>query len=86
METHPVAYWIGVLIGAFVVGCVCGLLPLLVGRRYGRAPLGIAGFFSCLGAGMLFGLFLALPVAIIFTVIIVVLGKSGNEPPPVPKA
>ena len=67
------AFAVGVLIGALVVGVLCGLWPLNAGFKKGRPGVGIAGFFACLGAGFVLGILLALPTAIIFRLVIGVL-------------
>jgi len=61
---------IGVFAGGLVVGMLCGLGPLLTGRKRGREALGIGGFIACAISGLVLGLLLAIPVALIFTMII----------------
>jgi len=82
----PDAFAIGVVIGALFVGVLCGLWPLSAGIKKGRPGVGIAGFFTCLGAGFVLGILLALPTAIIFRLVIGVLdppappvGDAGGE-------
>ena len=75
----------GAIFGGLLAGCICGLLPLAVGRRRGRVRLGVAGLFICLVSGGFFGLLSALPVTILFTIVILILGKPENKqslPPP----
>lgn len=76
MNAQPdqTAFMIGVLIGALVVGVVCGLLPLCVGISKKRPVLGGVGFVACIGGGLVLGLLLAAPLALVFTVIIAVMG------------
>jgi hypothetical protein len=69
----------GVIFGALFAGCICGLLPLYIGKRIGRTRLGVAGFVTCLVSGGFYGIRLALPVMILFTVVIVILAKPESK-------
>ena len=69
----------GVLFGAILAGCICGLLPLYIGRRIGRTGLGLAGFVSCVVSGGFFGFRLALPVAILFTAAMLFLARPESK-------
>jgi hypothetical protein len=73
------AWWTGVIFGSLFWGCICGLLPLYEGKRIGRSWLGVAGFFTCLVSGGFFGLFLTLPVMILFTIVILILGRPESK-------
>jgi len=72
---------IAVIIGSLVGGALAGLLPLIFGKKRDKAVLGIIGFVVCLICGFILGLLLALPVAVIFTVIIIVTSKKNDTPP-----
>ena len=79
---------VGFIIGILIAGIFCGLIPLITGIVKKRVPLGIAGFVSCLiGSGIL-GIFLAIPIAIIFTVIIALKKNTVDsfQNPPEPPA
>lgn len=65
----------GLLFGALMGGCITGLLPAILGALWGRKGLAIAGFLCCVFGSLLLGILLAIPVAIIFAVIILILGK-----------
>lgn len=89
------AFLIGALIGGTIAGAVCGLLPLLLARGRGQLPLGTAGMVSCMISGAILGLILAIPVAVIFTVVVLSRGRQaarGFQPifpqslPPAPPA
>jgi len=82
MQPATVGYWVGVFAGGFVVGLLCGLVPFFVGRKKDRASLGVAGLIACVVSGLILGIILALPVAIIFTAVIVVSARKGPELPP----
>ncbi len=70
MQPHSAAYWFGIFIGGLFIGTLCGLLPLLVGLNKNRQTLAATGFVACLVSGLVLGLLLALPVAVIFTLIL----------------
>ncbi|WP_291319024.1 hypothetical protein [Desulfonatronospira sp.] len=52
---------------SFVIGFVCGLLPYLVGSVYAMHRHAKAGMILCIVGGLLGGIVVALPVALIFT-------------------
>ncbi len=58
------------IIGAVLAGIVCGLIPLIFGLVRGEKGLAWGGFGACIVAGFLLGILLALPMAIVFTVLI----------------
>ena len=76
-NSQQFGFWIGVLFGGFVAGAICGILPLVFALKKRRRGLAIASWISCVIAGLILGVILALPVAIIFTIIIVCLKKPG---------
>jgi hypothetical protein len=55
------------IIAAFVVGIVCGLVPLIYGLKTGQTGLAIGGFAASIVGGLILGIVLALPVAALFT-------------------
>jgi hypothetical protein len=57
------------IVGA-VLGSVLGLIPFLYGRRRGLDRLGSIGLGASAMAGLVFGVWLSLPVAIGFTIAI----------------
>jgi hypothetical protein len=69
-----------VLVVRLSVGLLCGLLPLLVGLVRGHKALAWAGLFCCGVSGAAAGLFMAVPVALLFAVIA---GRPLPEPEPV---
>ena len=64
----PVSFMIGKLIGASLVGLFCGLIPLVVGSLLNQKRLGTGGFLACVVGGLLGGLFLTVPLALVFSV------------------
>lgn len=61
------AYNTGVLVGALVVGFLCGLLPLIVSFSRKCVGVGFVGMMLCIASGFVLGLLLALPVSICYT-------------------
>jgi hypothetical protein len=74
-----VVHWGGFLLGAFVVGALCGLLPLILALKKQRLGLALGSWISCVIAGLVLGLILAVPVSIVFTVVILCLKKAERE-------
>jgi uncharacterized membrane protein len=74
-----VVVWGGAFIGAFVVGALCGLLPLILALKKQRLGLALGSWISCVIAGLVLGLILAVPVSIVFTVVILCLKKAERE-------
>lgn len=72
----PIGRW---LVGWLNCWYALRLVPLFVGRNKGRDDLGFAGLITCIVVGPFFGLLLAGPAAIIFTVIIVSLGPKRKR-------
>ncbi|HWE94165.1 MAG TPA: hypothetical protein VG269_09395 [Tepidisphaeraceae bacterium] len=74
MAQDKTAYLVGVVFGGLVAGALCGLLPFFLAKNRNRMPLGVAAITTCAVCGLILGLLLALPVALVFTVIIVAIG------------
>ena len=83
MGAEQTAHLIGILLGALFVGALCGLLPLFVGLKRQKTGLAVAGLISCVIGGFILGIILALPVAIVFTVIILCTKPPAPPEPPV---
>ena len=62
-----------------IVGVVCGLIPFITGLVRGDTTLAIGGLVACILGGVVLGLLLAVPLAILFTVLIVRRTKKGGE-------
>lgn len=78
MTPEQIGYWIGVFIGAGVIGALLGLLPLILAKRQNRPRIGWIGFFSTLAGGLILGVILALPISVIFGIYIFFTKKSGQ--------
>jgi hypothetical protein len=85
MDTKTVGYWVGVVVGGFVMGTLCGLVPFFIGKKRNQMTLAVGGLAACIVGGLILGLILALPLSIAFTVIIVFANPKKTEPPPVPR-
>lgn len=74
------------IVGA-IAGFVVGLVPLILGISNGKRKFGILGFLLSLVAGTIFSLLGAIPVAGIFTWLILrkrgAVESDGDVPPPV---
>ncbi len=56
-------------VGGGVAGALCGLVPYYIGRKKDPKLARIA-LWSCAGAGLILGIILALPTAIVFAIVI----------------
>jgi uncharacterized membrane protein len=54
------------LIDGFLVGLICGVIPLFFSTGKDRLKLGFGGLLACVVGGLLLGLLLALPLAALF--------------------
>ena len=57
-------------ISALITGAMIGAVPLMCGLMNGKKNLGIIGFFVCLAAYWMVGLFFALVACLIFVYLI----------------
>ena len=56
----------GSLIDGFLVGLICGVIPLYFSTGRNRLKLGFGAVLACVAGGLLLGLLLAVPAALIF--------------------
>jgi uncharacterized membrane protein len=54
------------LIDSFLVGLICGVFPLYFSTGKDRLKLGFGGLLACVASGLVLGLLLAIPVAVLF--------------------
>lgn len=59
-----------IILGALIGGAIVGLIPLITGIVNKKIGLAIGGFFACLVGGFIFGLFLSVPLCILFMYLI----------------
>lgn len=81
MNARQIVFWTRILLGGFVVGVLCGLLPLIIALKKQRRGFALTSFVGCIVSGLILGLILAGPVSIIFTVIILCLNKPEEQNP-----
>ena len=75
-------YLIGLIIGALFIGAASGALPLFLGIKKGKKGLGWGGFAACLVGGFIWGIRAALPICILFTVLILILTRKKKPAAP----
>jgi len=73
-----IAYLIGAIVGAIIMGGIVGAIPLILGLRRERKNLAIMGFISCIVGSLILDLFLSVPLCIIF--VLLILFTKGNKP------
>jgi uncharacterized membrane protein len=66
------------LIDSFLVGLICGVIPLFFSTGKNRLKLGFGGLLACVVSGLLLGLALGIPVGVFF------LWRIFRQPEPVP--
>lgn len=66
-----------VIFGALMMGAILGFIPGFIGYKKGKQGLAIGGFIACVVGSFLMGLFLSVPMCIIFTVIILISSKRN---------
>ena len=79
MSSYDIGYIIGAFAGAFVVGAAIGAIPLVLGLKKGKKGLAIGGFAACAVSGIILGLLLAIPVCILFVVLILTLKDNNTD-------
>lgn len=59
-----------ITINSLIVGCICGLAPIILGTIKKQIALGICGLFACILSGLVLSIFLAGPMCVFFVWII----------------
>jgi hypothetical protein len=59
----------GALIWGMVFGCICGLVPWVISNVRGNRIFGTVAFVLALLAGLVFGLLVAFPMMVVFSII-----------------
>lgn len=59
-------YQLGVIIGSIIMGAIVGSIPAVTGIVKKKIGLAIGGFFACIVGNFLLGLFLSVPICIVF--------------------
>ena len=81
MTPEQIGFFIGTIIGGLFVGALCGLLPFGLAKWKRRVSLGIGALITCIVCGLILGIMLAAPVAIIFSAVVLIMGKKETESP-----
>lgn len=76
-DISPIFLLVGAVVGAGM-GLACGKIPMAYASERRRDGLGLAAMVSCVLFGMLGGCLLALPVAMVWTLIIVCAGQAPD--------
>jgi hypothetical protein len=63
-------------LGGIVAGVICGILPYKVGKRRGLKKFAISGLIVCAVCGAFLGLLGAIPLSVIYTLVIVTIKKA----------
>ena len=83
-STAPdLAFTIGTLVGGFVAGMLCGMIPYHFGKKRKQPQLALAGLMTCTLSGVILGLLLALPVAGGFSLAIALRSKPEKPKAPI---
>lgn len=85
MTPEQLGHTIGVYIGAGFIGALFGLLPMILSQRQNRVRLGWIGFASTMVGGLILGVFLAIPIATVFSIYIFFTKKTPLDKPIDPK-
>ena len=67
------------LMVALVLGAVIGAIPAISGAVKGKIGLAIGGFFACVGANLILGLLLSVPICALFMFLIFKKPKELKE-------
>lgn len=79
------AYLLGAIIGGLIAGIIIGFVPLITAIMKKRVSFGVTGFVCCVIGGGILGLILAIPIAAVFTLIIILRKTEDNfQLPPEP--
>ncbi len=65
----------------FLIGCICGLIPLIVGIHYRKFRAGIIGFIACVLSGFACGLLGGVPMIIISSAVVISYAYVNRQDP-----
>ena len=69
----------GMILGSVVSGAIIGAIPAISGAVKGKLNLALGGFFACIVASFILGLFLSVPVCAIFMYLIFKKDKTEEK-------
>lgn len=72
------SYMIGTIIGSLIAGCIVGLPPFIWARKKGHNTLGVVSILLCVLGNFILGLYLSVPICIIFLIVIAVKKSTTN--------
>jgi len=73
------AFIIARIFGSLLMGAVIGAFPLTLGFIKNQKKLAIGGFFACWIGSFVYGLFLSIPLCILFVVLIFRADKKSRS-------
>lgn len=59
------------MISLVVIGMLCGIIPMIVGLLQEKLEVGMLGLFFSIVSAIVYGWYLAIPIAITFTFLLV---------------
>jgi len=69
------AFQVGAIVGAILAVLVCASIPLVLGIKRGHPIIGVIGAIIAAGTSVFLGCLGGLPAALVFVVVILVMGK-----------
>lgn len=78
-DMYELAFSIGQIIGSLFMGAIIGAFPLTWGLIKNRKKLAIGGFVACIIGSFIFGIFLSVPLSILFIILILLTGRGKSE-------
>ena len=78
MNPDDLSFKIGSVVGAIVMGAVCGLIPLRIAKRNDCDVLGYLGMMACVVAACFGGIIYALPTALIGGLLLFGIRSNGT--------
>ncbi len=79
MNPNNPAFLAGLVTGGLVAGGLCGMLPMSLALKRNRIELGIPALIMCVLFGLVGGLLLAIPAALIGTLAVAIMSKPRNQ-------
>jgi len=70
------------LFGAVLFGALCGLAPYFLAKKKQRQTLAAVALYACIASGLIAGLLLAVPAALVF---LLVAGLAKSPPVDIPE-
>lgn len=71
-------YFLWVCAGALIAGTVCGIMPYAIAVNKDRYTFAKRSMAICIVSGLLYGVLLALPVAVVLSLYVIYSKKGGK--------